>query len=106
MADKPLSRCPAELCPRKPAGRGKVRKMISGGAGLIFKGSGFYITDYRSENYKQGAKKDSPGGGDTKSGDAKSAGASGGTEAKPSAKAETKTESKTTKPSAPPKGTP
>jgi putative FmdB family regulatory protein len=106
MADKPLSRCPAELCPRKPAGRGKVRKMISGGAGLIFKGSGFYITDYRSENYKQGAKKDSPGGGDTKSGDAKSAGASGGTEAKPSAKAETKTESKSTKPSAPPKGTP
>ena len=109
MMDKPLSRCPAELCPQKPAGRGKVRKMVSGGAGLIFKGSGFYITDYRSENYKQGAKKDSPGGGDTKSsdaksGEAKSGGASGGTEAKPSAKSETKTERKNTKPSAPPKG--
>jgi predicted nucleic acid-binding Zn ribbon protein len=33
-----------------------VKKKISSGAGLLFKGSGFYITDYRSENYKQSAK--------------------------------------------------
>ena len=44
-----------------PQCKGKVRRLISGGAGLIFKGSGFYITDYRSEGYKSAAKKDSPG---------------------------------------------
>jgi putative FmdB family regulatory protein len=53
-----LTTCPKEVCPKKPWGKGKVTRTISGGAGLIFKGSGFYITDYRSENYKQGAKKD------------------------------------------------
>jgi predicted nucleic acid-binding Zn ribbon protein len=37
-----------------------VKRRLSAGAGLLFKGSGFYITDYRSENYKQGAKKDAP----------------------------------------------
>jgi len=36
-----------------------VKRAISGGAGLLFKGSGFYITDYRSEKYKEAAKKDS-----------------------------------------------
>ena len=61
MLDKPLTRCPAELCPQKPFGRGKVKKAISAGAGLIFKGSGFYITDYRSEKYKEAAKKESGG---------------------------------------------
>jgi hypothetical protein len=35
-----------------------VLRHIGGGAGLIFKGSGFYSTDYRSENYKAGAKKE------------------------------------------------
>ena len=39
-------------------GKGKVRRLLSSGAGIIFKGSGFYITDYRSENYKQAAKKE------------------------------------------------
>lgn len=36
-----------------------MKRAISGGAGLIFKGSGFYITDYRTEKYKEAAKKDS-----------------------------------------------
>ena len=36
-----------------------MKRVIGAGAGLIFKGTGFYITDYRSENYKEGAKKDS-----------------------------------------------
>lgn len=58
MKDKALSLCPKELCGRKTWGRGKVRRAIGAGAGLIFKGSGFYITDYRSENYKNAAKKD------------------------------------------------
>ncbi len=56
---KPLTVCPEELCMRKRWGKGKVKRKLSGGAGLLFKGSGFYITDYRSENYKQAAKKDS-----------------------------------------------
>src|SRR6266545_4351745 len=61
MLDKPLTICPKELCGQKRWGKGKVRKLLSGGAGLIFKGSGFYITDYRSENYKQGAKNEKTG---------------------------------------------
>ncbi|MBI5822061.1 MAG: hypothetical protein HZA88_24070 [Verrucomicrobia bacterium] len=44
-----------------PQCKGRVRRLISGGAGLIFKGSGFYITDYRSEGYKSAAKKESSG---------------------------------------------
>lgn len=59
IADRSLTTCPKDLCARKKWGKGKVRRAISAGAGLIFKGSGFYITDYRSENYKAGAKKDS-----------------------------------------------
>jgi putative FmdB family regulatory protein len=60
ISAKPLRTCPAGLCARKKWGRGRVKKKISPGAGLLFKGSGFYITDYRSEGYKQAAKKDSP----------------------------------------------
>lgn len=37
---------------------GKVKRLIGAGAGLIFKGSGFYATDYRSDSYKESAKKD------------------------------------------------
>ena len=59
MSDKALTVCPKELCCKKTWGKGKVKRAIGAGAGLIFKGSGFYITDYRSENYKAGAKKDS-----------------------------------------------
>jgi putative FmdB family regulatory protein len=59
MSAKPLQICPEDLCARKKWGRGKVKKKISGGAGLLFKGSGFYITDYRSKNYQEGAKKES-----------------------------------------------
>jgi putative FmdB family regulatory protein len=35
-----------------------AERLISGGAGLLFKGSGFHITDYRSDSYKQAAKKE------------------------------------------------
>jgi putative FmdB family regulatory protein len=78
IKDEPLKTCPKEKCAMKRWGKGKVTKSISAGAGLIFKGSGFYITDYRSENYKQAAKKDSaateskPASGS--SGDSKSSG--------------------------------
>ncbi len=87
IADKALTICPEDLCAKKKWARGAVKRKIGGGAGLIFKGSGFYITDYRSEGYKQAAKKDSDA---TKpAGDAKATKAAE-TTAKP-AKPETKT---------------
>jgi len=60
MRDASLKECPKELCRLKKWGRGKVKRLIGKGAGLIFKGSGFYITDYRSDSYREGAKKDAP----------------------------------------------
>ena len=52
---EPLQKCNKKGC------RGKVRRLVSAGSGLLFKGSGFYITDYRSEGYKKAAKAgDSP----------------------------------------------
>ena len=48
IMDKPLSKCPK--C------GGKVRRLIGTGAGILFKGSGFYQTDYRSNSYKQKAE--------------------------------------------------
>jgi putative FmdB family regulatory protein len=42
MSDSPLNTCPE--C------AGKVRRLVSGGSGLIFKGSGFYLTDYAKKN--------------------------------------------------------
>ena len=50
MSDEPYSEC--SEC-------GKIsERLLSGGAGLIFKGEGFYITDYRSEDYKKAASSD------------------------------------------------
>ncbi len=60
MRDAPLKECPKELCQQKKWGHGKVKRLIGTGAGLIFKGSGFYITDYRSDSYREAAKKDAP----------------------------------------------
>ena len=59
MSDAPLTQCPKELCPAKKWGKGKVKRGVGGGAGLLFKGSGFYITDYRSYGYKSSAASDS-----------------------------------------------
>jgi putative FmdB family regulatory protein len=60
MRDEPLRECPKALCRQKKWGHGKVKRLLGTGAGLIFKGSGFYITDYRSNSYKEGAKNDAP----------------------------------------------
>lgn len=76
MKDKAFETCPESSCLMETWGKGKVRRLLGTGAGLIFKGSGFYITDYRSEGYKQAAKQDS-GSGATK------------TESKPAAPAAT-----------------
>src|SRR5882724_7259958 len=49
MTSAPIKKCPS-------CGKNALKRLISGGAGLIFKGSGFYITDYRDSNYKDAAK--------------------------------------------------
>jgi putative FmdB family regulatory protein len=90
MTAAALTVCPKDSCGRKKWGKGKVKRAIGGGAGLIFKGSGFYITDYRSEGYKAAAKKDANPGGDSKpAGETKTS-----SESKPAA---AKTESKPAK---------
>jgi len=61
MSDRPGAPCPD--CGR-PAER-----LISGGAGFLFKGDGFYITDHRSEDYRRKAREESDGGGDGKTDD-------------------------------------
>ena len=74
MKDDPVQTCPKDKCRRKTWGKGKVRRLLGTGAGLIFKGSGFYITDYRSEGYKAAAKSDTapaPKPAESKSGDSK-----------------------------------
>ena len=48
MKDAPLKKCPE-------CGKNKLQRLIGPGAGIIFKGSGFYQTDYRSESYKKSA---------------------------------------------------
>lgn len=53
MTEKPIKKCPK-------CGKAKAQRVISGGAGVLFKGSGFYQTDYRSQGYKESAKKDVP----------------------------------------------
>lgn len=61
MSDPPGAPCP-------DCGKAAER-LISGGGGLLFKGEGFYITDYRSDAYKEKAKQDSGDGTGKKSGD-------------------------------------
>jgi putative FmdB family regulatory protein len=55
MTEPKLESCPQDSC------EGRVRRLLGTGAGLIFKGSGFYETDYRSESYRDGHKKDEGG---------------------------------------------
>ena len=60
MRDEPFRECPKHLCRMSTWGHGKVKRLLGTGAGIIFKGSGFYITDYRSSSYKEGEKKETP----------------------------------------------
>ncbi|MES2996204.1 MAG: FmdB family zinc ribbon protein [Verrucomicrobiota bacterium] len=53
MNDAKLTDCPETACD------GKVKRLLGTGGGIIFKGSGFYQTDYRSSSYAEGAKKES-----------------------------------------------
>ncbi len=79
MKDKPLRTCPA-------CKKAKLERLIGTGGAIIFKGSGFYQTDYRSEGYKKAADADKPA--DSKPVDSKG-------ESKPESKPESKSESKT-----------
>src|SRR5262249_18014897 len=72
MKEDPLTDCPK-------CGKQTLRRLFGTGAAILFKGSGFYQTDYRSESYKAAAKADS---GDKSSG----TGGTGGTDAKPETK--------------------
>lgn len=81
MKDDPLKRCPSCRC--------KVRRLLGTGAGIIFKGSGFYQTDYRSKDYHEAAKKDK---GET---------TSGASESKESKPADSKKETSKTEKSTP-----
>ena len=80
MTDATKKTCPK--CTKK-----KLRRLIGAGGAIVFKGTGFYQTDYRSESYKKGAAADAPAkpseGGKSsgeKSGGEKSGGGSGGKE--------------------------
>ena len=66
IKDDPLKKCPKSECP-EGTGKGTVQRLIGAGGGLLFKGSGFYITDYRSDSYKKSAKADKPGSSDSSS---------------------------------------
>src|ERR671916_29448 len=72
----PIKRCPE-------CGKAKVKRLLGTGAGFVFKGSGFYITDYRSEGYKEKAKAESG-----------ASGGEGSSEAKADAKGDAKADSK------------
>jgi putative FmdB family regulatory protein len=85
MSADPLKKCPE--C-KKP----KYRRLFGAGAAIMFKGSGFYQTDYRSEGYKKSAAADKPA--DSSSSESKSETKSEAkAESKP-AKSETKAETK------------
>ena len=87
-----MSSAPVKKCPE--CSKNTAKRLIGTGAGLIFKGSGFYITDYRSDGYKESAKADSAPT-ETKSTDAKPTETKAADpkpatgDAKPAAKAET-----------------
>jgi putative FmdB family regulatory protein len=56
MSEEPKRQCPE-------CGRQRLRRLIGPGAAIVFKGSGFYCTDYRSESYKKAASAEKNGNG-------------------------------------------
>jgi len=75
---------PSKKCPH--CGKNRAKRLIGTGAGLIFKGSGFYITDYRSEAYKSDVKADASGSGPAKESKETAAAAASGATADSKAK--------------------
>ncbi len=78
MSDPPLTKCPK-------CGKDTLKRLIGTGGGLIFKGSGFYLTDYK--------KKSKPAGGDITSSDTGSS-AAGTSSSKPTTKKDSKKKDK------------
>ena len=78
-----IKAAPIRKCPE--CGKNSVKRLLGTGAGIIFKGSGFYTTDYRSESYQKAAKSDTGGVTETKS------------ESKPESKGESSAKPETTK---------
>jgi putative FmdB family regulatory protein len=70
----------------KPKCRGRAKRLLGTGAGLLFKGSGFYITDYRKPGYKEAAKKDAGSSGSSSSASSSSASSTKSTTAKKASK--------------------
>lgn len=60
MKDDALTTCPEEQCCQETWGKGEVKRLIGTGAGIIFKGSGFYCTDYRSSHLSPSAPHPTP----------------------------------------------
>ena len=90
-----ITAAPVKRCPQ--CGKAKVKRLIGTGAGLIFKGSGFYITDYRDASYKEKAKAESGAcstGGDSAAGSDGKAETKSGGETKPAETTSASTESK------------
>lgn len=75
MSEAPLKKCPK-------CGKRRLRRLFGTGSGIIFKGSGFYETDYKRKSGGGGPKKESDSGGDSKP------------DSKPESKSESKSESK------------
>jgi putative FmdB family regulatory protein len=77
---------PKKKCPS--CGRQTAKRLIGTGGGIIFKGSGFYQTDYRSESYKKAAEADSKqaSNGDSKSKDSSKDSTKSAAESKPAKK--------------------
>ena len=89
---EPISAQPQKKCPK--CKKNKLRRLFGAGAGLIFKGSGFYQTDYRSESYKKAAEAEKPKSDTTEK---SSTDSSSKSEPKPAASAESKSKPTETK---------
>jgi putative FmdB family regulatory protein len=95
-----ITAAPIKRCPQ--CGKAKVKRLLGTGAGVIFKGSGFYTTDYRDASYKEKAKAES-GGGTGGSSEGSSDSKSGGETKSDTKPAESKPAASSDKPAAEPK---